>query len=98
MEPLASLLVVTKLLALGLGLLVVRAGYRAYRRTGSRALRALTVAFALITLGGAVGGSLDRLLDVGLEAAVLANSALTAVGFAVLAYSLYVADDPTAPV
>ena len=97
MESLASFVFVAKLLVLALGLLVVRAAYRAYRRTGSRALRALTAAFVLITLGGAVGGSLDRLLDVGLEAAVLANSALTAIGFAVLAYSLYVADDPTMP-
>ena len=95
MESLASLVVVSKLLVLGLGLVVVRVAYRAYRRTGSRALRALTVAFGLITLGAAIGGGLDRVFHVGLEAAVLANSALTAVGFAVLAYALYVTDEPT---
>ncbi|MDZ7702517.1 MAG: hypothetical protein U5J98_10920 [Halobacteriales archaeon] len=91
----ASFVLVSKLAVLTLGAVVVRLAYLAYRRTGSRALRALAIAFGLITLGGALGGGVDQLLEVGLEAGVLINSALTAAGFAVLAYSLYVSEDPT---
>lgn len=95
MVSLAPLVFASKLAVLAMGLLVVRAAYLAYKRTGSRALRALTFAFGLITLGGVLGGGVDQLLHVGLEAGVLVNSALTAVGFAVLAYSLYVTEEPT---
>lgn len=94
MVTLTPLVFVSKLLVLAIGILIVRSAYRAYRRTGSRSLRALTIAFGLITVGSVLGGSVHRLLNVGLEAGVLVNTALTAVGFAVLAYSLYVTEEP----
>lgn len=82
-----------KLLVLALGLLVVRASFRAYRRTGSRPLRSLTVAFGCITLGAVLGGIAHQFLGVGLETGVLVNSLLTVVGFAVLAHSLYASEE-----
>lgn len=91
MTDLLSFLVVSKSLVLVLGVLIVRAAYRAYRRTGSRALRSLTIAFAFITIGGLLGG-VNQLLGFGTEAGILFNSLLTAIGFTVLAHSLYIED------
>lgn len=96
MTAVPSLVFAANLLVLVLGLVVVRAAYRAYRRTGSRALRSLTVAFGCITLGGVLGGIAHQLLRVGLETGVFVNSLLTVVGFAVLAHSLYVTGDASA--
>ncbi|MFB6360071.1 MAG: hypothetical protein ABEH59_01990 [Halobacteriales archaeon] len=92
MTDFLSLLVVTKTFVLVLGVLIVRAAYRAYRRTGSRALSSLTIAFSLITIGAILGGGVNHLLRLGTEAGILINSLLTAVGFAVLAHSLYLED------
>ncbi len=90
MTDLLSLLVVFKSLVLVLGVLIVRAAYRAYRRTGSRALGSLTIAFSLITIGAMLGGGVHHMLRLDREAGILVNSLLTAVGFAVLAHSLYI--------
>lgn len=94
MTVLTPLVLISKTLVLVFGLLIVRIAYRAYRRRGSRSLRSLTLAFGLITIGGVLGGSIDQVLQLGLQAGILANSLLTALGFAVLAYSLYASDDP----
>jgi hypothetical protein len=51
MVTLTPLIFVSKLLVLAMGIVIVRSAYRAYRRTGSRSLRALTIAFGLITVG-----------------------------------------------
>lgn len=96
MAVIAAVVVVAKLAVLVLGLLVVRLAYRAYRRTGSRSLRSLTIAFGCITLGAILGGVVHQLLDVGLVTGVLVNSALTAVGFVVLVHSLYVIESAPA--
>jgi hypothetical protein len=66
---------------------------RAYRRTGSPALRALAVGIGLLTVGALLGGTLHQLLGLGLRTSVLVQSVATAVGFAVLTYSLYTDHD-----
>jgi len=62
--------------------------YKAFSRTGDPALRALAIGFGIVTLGALLGGFLDRII--GLEAGVATSSVLTAAGFAVITYSLYV--------
>jgi hypothetical protein len=66
---------------------------RAYRRTGSPALRALAVGIGLLTVGALLGGTLHQVAGVGLRTSVLVQSVATAVGFAVLTYSLYTDHD-----
>lgn len=94
MVPLTAIVVLAKLLVFVFGLVVVRLAYRAYRRTGSLALRSLAIAFGLITLGALLGGGADQLVDLGLETGMLINSLLMAVGFAVLVHALFVMESP----
>lgn len=71
------------------GGLVLVFSVRAYRRTGSKALRALVVGFGCIVAGSVLGG-LVHLLGNSVALGVVVQSSATAVGFAVLLYSLYV--------
>jgi hypothetical protein len=87
---------VMKTLTVLLGGAVTCFAYRAYRRTGSRPLRALTIGIGLITLGGVFAGVIDQAVTTLLPAIVLSRSTamlveslFTAAGFAVLLYSLY---------
>lgn len=80
-----------KTLSLVMGGLITYFAYRAYRRTDSPALRALTVGFGIVTLGALAAGVLDVFLT-GENArtfALIVESALTTAGFAVILYSLY---------
>lgn len=70
--------------------------FRAFRRTGSPALRALAVGIGLLTIGALLGGTLHQLAGLGLRTSVLVQSVATAVGFAVLTYSLYTDHDARA--
>lgn len=79
-----------KTLTLLLGALVTLLAWRAYRATGSPALRSLAAGFALVTAGSLLAGALDQVLAVAPAQALLAESALTALGFAVVVHSLYV--------
>ena len=83
------LITIAKTLTLLLGGLITYLAYRAYARTGAPALRALAIGFAVVALGGIAGGSLHLLRVVDLRTGVLIQSSLTAVGFAVITYSLY---------
>jgi hypothetical protein len=80
-----------KTLTLLLGGTITLFAYRAYRRTGIPALRALTIGFGVVTVGTLLAGAVD-LLAPGLEreTALIVESSLTVVGFAVILYSLYV--------
>lgn len=89
MAHLQTLIVATKTITLVLGAVITTFAYRAYRRTGARPLRALAIGFAFVTVGGVAGGAFDFLLSIGIRWGVLAQSALTAVGFGVITYSLY---------
>lgn len=62
--------------------------YRAFRRTGSAALRAVTVGFGAIVVGSALGGAI-HLLGGTVALGVVLQSTVTAVGFGILLYSLY---------
>lgn len=85
-----TLVVALKTVTLLLGGAVTYFAAKAWQRTGSPALRSLAIGFGFVTLGSLLAGVVDQLLNVGQTFAVLTESALTAVGFAVIVYSLYV--------
>ncbi|WP_277556010.1 DUF7521 family protein [Halobaculum limi] len=96
MSHLTLAIAATKTLTFVFGALITYLSYTAYRRTGSVALRALAVGFAVVTLGSVLGGFVDIAGDVinlsGPQAVlygVLAQSILTMIGFGVITYSLY---------
>jgi hypothetical protein len=95
--PLISvLLVAAQTATLVFGGVITFLAFRAFRRTGSPALRALAIGIGLLTAGALVGGILHQLLGVALELGVVVQSVFTAVGFAVLTYSLYTDQDSRA--
>ncbi|WP_336035737.1 DUF7521 family protein [Halobacterium yunchengense] len=83
-------LVALKSITLLLGGAVTYFAVKAWQRTGSPALRSLAVGFGFVTLGSLLAGIADQALAVQRTNAVLIESALTVVGFAVIVYSLYV--------
>jgi branched-subunit amino acid ABC-type transport system permease component len=89
-------LAVAKAATLVFGGLVTLMSFRAYRRTGSPALRALMVGIGLVTTGAILGGLLHQFVGLPLETSVSVQSIFTAIGFAVLSYSMY-ADSGTEP-
>lgn len=90
MDRLTIAVVAANTVTLVFGSAIVLLAYRAYARTGSRALRALTVGLGLVTLGTLLGGSLHQLTGASLLESIAVQSTFTALGFVVLAYSLYV--------
>ena len=84
-----TVVVVLKTITLVLGGAVTFYAAKAWRRTNSPALRSLAIGFGFVTLGALLAGGIDVLLDVDRNVAVLTESALTAIGFAVIVYSLY---------
>lgn len=68
---------------------------RAYRRTGIVALHALALGLGIVTVGSLVGGVLFHTTRADLAAAVAVQSTISAVGFAVLAYSIRMKDGRT---
>ena len=66
---------------------VAALAYRAFRRTGSAALRAVAAGFSCIVAGSIAGAIAHYAGTVGLGVAI--QSAFTAGGFAILLYSLY---------
>jgi hypothetical protein len=87
-------LVAAKAATLVFGGALVALSYKAYRRTGSRALRTLAVGIGLLTAGAALGGVLHQVVGLGLESSVSVQSVFTAVGFAVMTYSLFTDASP----
>jgi len=83
-------LIAAKTATLAFGSVLTYLSYRAFRRTRSRALRALAVGIGLLTLGALLGGVLHQIAGIGLEASVGVQSVFTAVGFAIMTYSLFV--------
>lgn len=90
MATITPIVVAFKTISLVLGGAVTYFAYRAYRRTRAPALRALSAGFAVVTVGGLTAGVLDRFLAVDPGYALVVDSGLTALGFAILVYSLYV--------
>ncbi|MFP4632451.1 MAG: DUF7521 family protein [Halobacteriota archaeon] len=89
MASVAVGVVAVKTLILVLGGLVTLMTYRAYRRTGFQPLRSLCIGFAFVTLGALLGGAVHNLTEFDIVTGVLVESALVAVGFAVITYSMY---------
>lgn len=86
-----SLIVVAfKTATLLLGGFITLLAARAARKTGDPGLRYLAAGFGVVTLGSLLAGSANQLFSVGAGAALVVESGLTAVGFTVIAYSLYV--------
>ncbi|WP_336022997.1 DUF7521 family protein [Halobellus salinisoli] len=85
----ATGIIVVKTGILILGGLITYFSWKAYRKTGTGALRALALGFGIITLGALLGGTLDFILGVDLATGILIDAILTFVGFAVITYSLY---------
>jgi hypothetical protein len=83
-------IVVLKALTLVLGGSITVFSYRAYRRTGSSALWALTLGFGVITIGVLLAGIADQIFPVARNIALVVESLFTTAGFAILLYSLYV--------
>lgn len=81
----------TKLGTLLLGGLISYLSWQAYTRTRAPPLRALSVGFAVVTVGAALGGVIDQFLLASDSTlwGVLVSSTLTLVGFGVITYSLY---------
>lgn len=90
------LLVAAKTVTLVFGGSITLLAVRAFRRTGSPALRALALGVGLLTVGALLGGIVHQLFELSLRIGVLVQSSFTAAGFAVLTYSLYTEDDTNA--
>jgi uncharacterized membrane protein YedE/YeeE len=83
-------IVVLKALTLVLGGSITVFSYRAYRRTGSSSLWALTLGFTIVTVGALIAGIIDQIFPVARNIALIVESFCTTAGFAVILYSLYV--------
>ncbi|MFB6122248.1 MAG: hypothetical protein ABEJ78_02160 [Haloferacaceae archaeon] len=90
MSYVQTAVVVIKTLTLILGGLITYLSFKAYRRTGSPSLRALSVGFGMITVGAMLAGVVDQLSPFGLAYSIALESTLTLLGFVVITYSLYV--------
>jgi tellurite resistance protein TehA-like permease len=89
-----SFVVAMKTVILLFGGLITFYTYRAYQRTRSVALRSLLVGLVSIVVGATLGGVAHQLFGVTLVDGVAISSGFTALGFTVMAYSLYVEAAP----
>lgn len=96
MSHLTVAITVVKTLTFLLGGAITYVSWQAYRRTGARPLRALAAGFAVVTVGGVLGGVTDLVAPAfavtgqrTVLLGVFVNSVLTLVGFGVITYSLY---------
>jgi divalent metal cation (Fe/Co/Zn/Cd) transporter len=89
-QLITTTVLILKTLTLLLGGVITFYSYRAYRRTASRALRALALGFGIVTLGAFLAGVVDQLIAVDPDLALVVESLFTTIGFAIILYSLYV--------
>ncbi|MDY6819353.1 MAG: hypothetical protein SVG88_11885 [Halobacteriales archaeon] len=92
MQPAPTLLIVIKTTTVLLGSVITFRSWTAHRRLGSDALRALAIGFGTVTFGAILGGFLHQFIALAVEEVVIVQSSLTATGFAVITYSLYMHD------
>jgi heme/copper-type cytochrome/quinol oxidase subunit 3 len=81
--------VVTKTVILVLGGTITYFAYKASQRTRTASLRTLSLGFGVITVGAVFGGVAHQFVSASIASGVLINSILTAVGFVIITYSLY---------
>lgn len=79
-----------KTITLIFGGMITYFSFKAYRRTGATELRALAIGFGVVTLGSFSAGVANQLFTMNTGSALVIESALTALGFGVIVYSLYV--------
>lgn len=89
-----TFVIATNTITLVCGGFVTLLAARAYRRTGATALGALAAGLGFITVGALVAGALHQFLGVDFATGIGVQSLFTAVGFAVMAYSLYATWQP----
>lgn len=75
-------------LSLAFGASITWFAFRAFRRTGLRALGGLSLGIGLVTLGMVLGGFLHQFTGLPLLSSLAIQSTCVALGFAVLAGSL----------
>lgn len=85
-------IVALKTLTLILGGVITYLSYRAYRRTRAQPLRYLSLGFGIVTLGTLLAGLVDQVLNASIRIGLLVETALIAVGFGIIVYSLYVSE------
>jgi len=83
-------IIVAKTAILVLGGSITYYALRAYGRTGNPSLRALGIGFGVVTVGALIGGVSHQIIGSSLAVGIAINSLLTAIGFAVIVYSLTV--------
>lgn len=88
MNPYALSIAVANTATVVTGSAISLLAYRAFRRTGSAALRAVAVGFGVVVAGSVLGGGVHLLGDA-VVLGVALQSTTTAIGFAILLYSLY---------
>lgn len=81
--------VVFKTVTLAFGAVITYLAVKAYRRLDADGLQWLAVGFGVVTVGALLAGVADQLLGLDDRTAVVIESGLTMVGFAVVTYSLY---------
>jgi len=89
MSHITTAVIVLKTLTLLLGGSITYLALKAYRRTGSKSLQALSLGFGFVTLGALAAGISDQIIQMPTGTVLAIESALTTVGFAVIVYSLY---------
>ncbi len=88
MDGYTFLIAATNTVTLIAGGLIALFAFRAFRRTGTPALRAVGVGFVFIVAGTALGGLL-HLVSAEMVLGVTVQSLFTAVGLVFILYSLY---------
>jgi len=84
------IVVALKTVMLVIGGLITYLAAKAAQRTGINGLSILAAGFGIITFGSLLAGVADQLLLLENTAALIVENALTAIGFCIVAYSLYV--------
>ena len=81
-----------KTVTLLLGGLITYFAAKAATKASSRALTSLAVGFGTVTSGSLLAGVADQLFGLATHTALVFENAVTAAGFVIIAYSLYVAE------
>jgi hypothetical protein len=92
MQSSVAIVTVAEVIILGCSGILTYLAFRAYRRTGSPSLRTLTFGFGFVAAGTLAGGLLHQFGVIGFDVCIGVESSLSAVGFLVVLYALYVGD------
>lgn len=87
-------LIAAKTITLLCGVILTTLTVRAYRRTGARAMRALSLGIGLVTVGGVLAGTLNQVFATSIRTSMTVESICIAGGFLVMTYSLYAEQPP----